>query len=142
MICSCWLMFCCSLLSNFWCFGPIFKLSNDQTTKQNTRTPLFWRVFLRVFWGVYYKIAVTGVQCKFVMSAVFWWEEKYFLWRACTKVDCSGKSLRVLQEIWGFWNSFSYKIVLKNRKIPSINYARNSQKKVPMSNFCRSFVQL
>jgi hypothetical protein len=33
-----------------------------------------------------------------------------------TKVDCSGKSLRVLREIWGFWNSLSYKIVLKTRK--------------------------
>jgi hypothetical protein len=34
------------------------------------------------------------------------------------KVDCSGKRLMVCWKIWGFWNSFSYKIVLKTCKIP------------------------
>jgi hypothetical protein len=34
------------------------------------------------------------------------------------KVDCSGKRLMVCWKIWGFWNSFSYKIVLKTCNIP------------------------
>jgi hypothetical protein len=33
------------------------------------------------------------------------------------KVECSGKRLMVCWKIWGFWNSFSYKIVLKTCKI-------------------------
>jgi hypothetical protein len=32
--------------------------------------------------------------------------------------ECSGKRLMVCWKIWGFWNSFSYKIVLKTLKIP------------------------
>jgi hypothetical protein len=39
-----------------------------------------------------------------------------FLW-AKSKVDCLGKRLMVCWKIWGFWNSFKYKIVLKTCKI-------------------------
>jgi hypothetical protein len=35
-----------------------------------------------------------------------------------TKVDCSQKGLMVCWKIWGFWNSFSYKTVLKTLNIP------------------------
>jgi hypothetical protein len=34
------------------------------------------------------------------------------------KVECSGKRPWVLRKIWGFWNLFLYKIVLKIPKIP------------------------
>jgi hypothetical protein len=42
----------------------------------------------------------------------------YCLITSRSKVDCSGKRLMVCWKMWGFWNSFSYKIVLKPLKIP------------------------
>jgi hypothetical protein len=33
-------------------------------------------------------------------------------------VDCSGKSLRFLRKIWGFWNTFSSNELIKTRKNP------------------------
>jgi hypothetical protein len=38
--------------------------------------------------------------------------------QADSKVDCSGKSLRVLRNIWGFWNAVSFNKLIKTRKIP------------------------
>jgi hypothetical protein len=37
-----------------------------------------------------------------------------------TKVDCSGKNLRVLRKIWGFWNTFS-----SNNKIDKDSWSTN-----------------
>jgi hypothetical protein len=41
------------------------------------------------------------------------WVNKFLsmMWVALGKVECSGKRLMVCWKIWGFWNSFSYKIV-------------------------------
>jgi hypothetical protein len=39
-----------------------------------------------------------------------------------TKVERSGENLRCWWKTWGFWNSFSYKMVLKTNKLHEAPY--------------------
>jgi hypothetical protein len=72
----------------FWHLESCKKSRNSWISTQNDTN---WRNFMQ------------GVSC-FINS--------------CSKVDFSGERLMVCWKIWGFWNSFSYKIVLKTWKIP------------------------